>query len=184
MRDNTVIVDRSQDPVALRFAPVFNVAVPFIDRHLDEGRSAKVAIRTDGEDVTYGVLAERVNRSGNALRDLGVGAGERLLMVVKDGPEVVSLFFGAVKSGIIPVPVNTLMRDRDYSYLIDDSDCAVLVYSPEFADAVESGLATATHRPRHVFRATGTGSFRDLASSDADDLVPIRTAPGDDCFWL
>ncbi len=184
MKDNTVNVDRSQDPVALGFAPVFNVAVPMIDRHLDEGRGAKVVIRTEGEDVTYGELAESVNRCGNSLTDLGVGAGERVLMVVKDGPEFMALFFGAIKSGIIPVPVNTLMRVRDYSYLIEDSKCAVLVYSPEFADTVEEGLAAASRQPRHVFRATGAGSFMDLANAAADDLAPARTAPGDDCFWL
>ena len=46
MQDNTVIVDYEAGPPALQFAPVFNVAVPFIDRHIDEGRAEKTAIRT------------------------------------------------------------------------------------------------------------------------------------------
>ena len=184
MRDNTVIVDRSQNPTALRFAPVFNVAAPFIDRHLEEGRGDKVAIRTDGGDVTYAALAERVNRSGNTLKDLGVGAGERVLMVVKDAPEFVALFFGAVKAGIVPVPVNTILRAPDYAYLIDDSGCAALVYSPEFAETVEGGLAAAVHRPRHVIRTVGADSFVELAETAAADLAPAPAAAGDDCFVL
>ena len=65
----------------------FNVAVPFIDRHVGEGRGAKVAIRTvHGEDVTYAELAENVNRAGNVLLAQGLRPGDRLLMVVKDCP--------------------------------------------------------------------------------------------------
>ena len=78
MKDNTVVVDAAANPPAIRFAPVFNVAVAFIDRHIDEGRAAKVAIRsTASADVTYGELAERVNRCGNVLKSLGIGRGER-----------------------------------------------------------------------------------------------------------
>ncbi len=61
MKDNTVKLDESQTPASINFSPVFNVAVPFIDRHLREGRAAKVAIRAGDEAVTYGELAERVN---------------------------------------------------------------------------------------------------------------------------
>ena len=88
----------------------FNVAVPFIDRHVGEGRGAKAAIRTAHETVTYAELAERVNRAGNALLALGLKPGERLLMVVKDCPAFFYLFWGAIKAGIVPVPPNTLLR--------------------------------------------------------------------------
>ncbi len=52
MRDHTVSVDRSAAPSTLTFAATFNVAVPFIDRHLDEGRADKVAIRAGAAAVT------------------------------------------------------------------------------------------------------------------------------------
>ena len=99
----------------------FNVAVPFIDRHVAEGRGAKVAIRTvHGETVTYAELAERVNRAGNALLALGLKPGDRLLMVVKDCPAFFYLFWGAIKAGIVPVPPNTLLRAADYAYMFED----------------------------------------------------------------
>ena len=56
MQDNTVNIDTSQSPARLTFAPVFNVAVPFIDRHVDEGRGAKIAIRTADGDVTFDLI--------------------------------------------------------------------------------------------------------------------------------
>src|SRR5688572_24566718 len=87
----------------VRLPSKFNVVVPFIDRHLAEGRAAKVAVRTLSEQVTYGELAERVNRAGNALLALGLRPGDRLMMVVKDCPAFLYLFWGAIKAGIVPV---------------------------------------------------------------------------------
>src|SRR5215218_10271124 len=109
MDPRTVTVDRSESPALVSFVPGFNVAVPFIDRHLEEGRGAKVAIRSADGEVTYAELAEHVNRCGNALLALGVRRGERLLMVVKDCPEFLYLFWGAIKAGIVPVPLNTML---------------------------------------------------------------------------
>ena len=61
MRDNIVEIDRSVTPNRLVFSPRFNAAVPFIDRHLDEGRGDKPAIRTADEDWTYSELACHVS---------------------------------------------------------------------------------------------------------------------------
>ena len=184
MKANTVVVDGSQNPTALRYAPLFNVAVPFIDRHLEEGRADKVAIRTVDQAVTYGELGERVNRCGNVLKSLGVGASERVLMVVKDCPEFLYLFFGAVKAGMVPVPVNTLLRVTDYEYFIEDSACAALVYSPEFAELVDEALSAASHAPAHAFKTAGAGGLAELMAEAAEALEPAAASPTDDCFWL
>src|SRR5689334_3167883 len=125
----------------VRLPQRFNVAVPFIDRHVAEGRGAKVAIRTvHGETVTFAELAERVNRTGNALLALGLRPGDRLLMVVKDCPAFFYLFWGAIKAGIVPVPPNTLLRAADYAYMFEDSGCGLVVYSSEFAGEIEPAL--------------------------------------------
>ena len=71
---------------AVQLPARFNAAVPFIDRHVAEGRGEKAAILTREETVTYTELAERVNRTGNALLARRLSPGDRLLMVVKDCP--------------------------------------------------------------------------------------------------
>ena len=184
MQDNTVVVDDATGPPALRFAPVFNVAVPFIDRHLDEGRADKPAIRTVEETVTYAELAERVDRCGNVFKSLGIGAGERVLMLVKDSPEFIYAFFGAIKSGVIPVPVNTMLRADDYRFVIDDSECAALLYSPEFSDNIEGALDQASHAPAHRMLSVGPGGLRDLMAGQSASLAPAPATAMDDCFWL
>ena len=118
MEPNTVHIEREGDAPVFTFADSFNVSVHMIDRHLNEGRVDRLAYITDHEKVTYGQLAERVNRCGNALLSAGISPRERMLMIVKDCPEFVYLYYGAIKAGIIPVPINTLLRAKDYKYMI------------------------------------------------------------------
>ncbi|MBN9090335.1 MAG: benzoate-CoA ligase family protein [Reyranella sp.] len=163
----------------VRLPQRFNVAVPFIDRHLTEGRSDKVAIRTvHGEAVTFGALAERVNRAGNALLAQGLRPGDRLLMAVKDCPAFFYLFWGAIKAGIVPVPPNTLLRAADYAYMFEDSGCGLVVYSTEFAGEIEPAL-----KQFPVKMLTVDAFLAEMAKA-SPQLEARLAAPTDDCFWL
>ena len=185
MLDHTVAIDRTVRPARLGFARRFNVAVPFIDRHLAEGRAARVAIRAADGDVTYAALAERVGRCGNALLGLGLHRGDRLLMVVKDCAEFFYLFWGAIKAGIVPVPLNTLLRADDYRFMIGDSGCSALVWSAEYDAAVQDALAAVSPRPAHCLCVDGEGdSVRALIGRAPAALAPAGTAATDDAFWL
>nr|WP_294516418.1 benzoate-CoA ligase family protein [uncultured Rhodopila sp.] len=181
MQDHSVAIEPGAAGSRIAFAPRFNVAAAFIDRHLDEGRGSKVAIRTAVEDVSYAALAERVARCGNALLGLGIPPGGRLIIVVLDGPAFFYLFWGAIKAGIVPVPVNTLLRAADYAYLIGDSGCAAIAYSPELAAEVEPALDLAPHRPDVALRTTDLPPLMEQAAAV---LEPAATAAEDDCYWL
>lgn len=184
MKENTVIVDQSVIPSTIRYASVFNVAVPFIDRHLDEGRADKVAIRMLDQDVTYGELAENVSRCGNLLKREGLQSGDRVLMVMKDCAEFFYVFWGAIKAGLIPVPVNTMLKASDYKYIIEDSRCTALVYSPEFAAEVEAGLLDVNEAPSFVLKTDGEGSLQQRMMGEPIVLKAATAEPDDDCFWL
>ena len=171
MRDHTVSVDRSSVPSTLAFAATFNVAVPFIDRHLDEGRADKVAIRTGAEEVTYARLAANVNRAGNALLGLGLAPGERMVMMVKDCPAFFYLFWGAIKAGIVPVPISTLLRAADYTFALEDSRCTACAYSPEFAAEVVPGLEAADPGPAHRFTTQGEGTTLAALMAGASEVL-------------
>lgn len=185
MQDNTVTIDTSQSPAALSFAPSFNVAVPFIDRHIDEGRGKKVAIRTVDDEVTFGTLAANVNRAGNALHGLGLAAGDRVVMAVKDCPAFFYIFWGAIKAGYIPVPVNTLLRANDYRFVVENSGCTAIIYSPEFSGEVEPALAEASPGPAHKLVTEADGNtFAALMEAASDTLDPAPATADADCFWL
>ncbi len=185
MQLESLTVDGSQSPARIAFGPAFNVATPFIDRHLSEGRGGKVAIRSTAGDVTYAELADRVNRCGNALLALGVKRGDRLLMVVKDCPEFFYLFWGAIKAGIIPVPLNTLLRGDDYRYIIEDSACAALVWSPEFAGEVKAVLSAVRKPPAVALPVEGgERPLRALLEQASPQLDAVASAATAACFWL
>src|ERR1700737_4516177 len=105
----------------------FNAASYFVDRHIKDGRADKVAIQCGEVHVTYRQLFERVNQVGNGLRRLGVRIEERVLLLLLDSPEFAASFFGAIKIGAVPVPVNTLLKPTDYEYLLNNSRARVAI---------------------------------------------------------
>ncbi len=186
MRQHTVVVDSTTTPAGISYSGVFNVAVPFIDQHIDEGQGWKTAIVFDdtGDTISYQQLEDRVNRCGNLLKSLAGESGGRVLMVMKDCPEFFYLFWGAIKAGIIPVPLNTLLRADDYRHIIEDSECAGLVYSPEYRGEVARALAGANHQPSFVLSTEGPSSVEDMMQEVSAMLAPADTTADSECFWL
>lgn len=176
-------LDRAGIP-QLKFPSPFNIAELLIDRHLAEGRGHKFAVRTFDRDVTYAELVASVNRFGNALTALGLRSGDRLAMVVKDCPEFIYLFFGAIKVGVLPIPLNSLLRANDFAFIFEDSQCASVVYSQEFASEVEVAIARSSWRIAHALPLQGTASFVDLARAALPELEALPAQADDDCFWL
>src|SRR5512146_2956363 len=116
----------------------FNAAAYFIDRHPAE-RPEKTAVVCGGERVSYAELGRRVNQTGNALRQaLGVRMEERILLLLQDTPAFAYSFFGAIKIGAVPVPVNTLLKPRDYEYLLNDSRARVAIVSQALLPQIEA----------------------------------------------
>ena len=188
MTDFLVKIDRSSVPAKISFPDPFNVAVPFIDRHIQENRGEQIAIECANETVTYGVLSEKVNRCGSALLGQGIAPGERLMMVVKDTPAFFYLFWGAIKAGIVPVPINTLLRADDYTFMIEKTACQGLCYSPEYEEEVELALIAARHKPPSILVEGSSTNKRflleTLMESALPTLSPFPATAQDDCFWL
>ena len=183
---HTGTVDSSVSPSRIEYSNVFNVSVPFIDRHLDEVRGGKAAVVFDdtGETVNYMQLAERVNRSGNLLKSLAGEPDGRVLMVVKDCPEFFYVFWGAIKAGMVPVPLNTLLRADDYRHIIEDSACAGLVYSPEYREEITRALTGTEHHPTFIMCTEGPSSVADMLEEASAILEPAQTSADSECFWL
>jgi benzoate-CoA ligase family protein len=165
----------------------FNAAAHFVDRHLEEGRAESPAFFCERRNLTYGDVAELVNRTGNALLDLGVGMDDRVLMACLDGPEFVGTFWGAIKIGAVPVPVNTLLRRQDYLFFLDDSRARAAVVSAALLPEVAPALEDARHL-RHVLVAGGPGhgyqSWEKRIERASAALSPAPTSRDDAAFWL
>ena len=92
----------------------FNVASWFVDRPVAEGRGAAPAFHCEGRVLSYADVRELADHTGNAFRELGVEMEQRVVMICLDAPEFLGAFWGAIKIGAVPVPVNTLLRADDY----------------------------------------------------------------------
>ena len=119
----------------------YNAAQHFVDRHVREGRGSKVAFIHDRGRTTYGELASGVARAGHALRSRGVEQEQRVALCLKDTIDFPTVFWGAIKIGAVPVPLNTLLTTEDYAYMLRDSRARVLVVTadlhPKIAPALE-----------------------------------------------
>src|SRR2546428_595040 len=165
----------------------FNVATWFVDRHVTEGRGGAPAFHYETRVLTYGDVFDLANRTGNALRALGVGLEDRVLVLCLDAPEFLATFWGAIKIGAVPIPVNTLMRATDYLYFLNDSRAKVAVVSaPLLAEA--GPILGQAPLLRHVLVAGGAAagylSFEEQVSKAGATLDAAPTSRDDPAFWL
>jgi len=166
----------------------FNVAAYFVDRNVLEGRGTKTAIESGDERTSYRQLLERTNRTGNALRQLGVRPEERVVLLLPDSPEFLYCFFGIIKIGAVAVPTNTFLRPHEYEYLLNDSRARVLLVSETLLPVVQ---LIPRDRLRHLREIVVVGESKqghlglaDLMAAATPELDPAPTSRDDVAFWL
>ena len=107
----------------------FNAATHFLDRHVTEGHAARTAFHFAGRDVTYGEIALRANRLGNALLAHDVQIEQRVVLALPDRPEFAEAFWGAMKIGAVPVPVSDGLPAAELAFLLQDSRARAVIAS-------------------------------------------------------
>jgi benzoate-CoA ligase len=162
----------------------FNAATHFVDRHVGEGRGAKVAIECGDERVTYLELLERVNRFGSALRDvLETRPEDRVALMLLDTPAFAVAFFGAIKIGAVPIPVNTLWKTADYRYVLTDSRARVAIVSEALLPQIDAIDRADVPALRHIV-VVGQGGFAELIDRGSPELAAETTHRDSPAFWL
>ena len=122
----------------LTLPDTFNVATAYVDANVAAGRGARTAFLYREQQITYQDVLDQVNRTGNALRALSLEVEQRVALLLLDCPEFVYSFFGAMKIGAVAMPMNTLLRPADYSYLLNDSRAKVLIVSEPLLPQIET----------------------------------------------
>jgi benzoate-CoA ligase len=166
----------------------YNAAVDLVERNLRAGRGAKTAIHDDQGSYSYAMLAERIDRAANALRGLGIEPEQRVMLCLLDGIDFPTMFLGAIKAGIVPIAVNTLLAAADYEFMLHDSRARALVVSDAILERVSPALARQA-APADVIvsggpRAEGRSTLGDLLAAAAPRAEAAPTTADDVCFWL
>src|ERR1700759_938800 len=112
-----------------------------VDRNLEAGRGAKVAVRCAGEELTYAQLHARVCAVGNVLKDRGIGREDRVLMILDDTPTFPALFLGAMRIGAVPAPVSFLDTTENFAHYARDSYAKLIVAEDHVVDRVERAIS-------------------------------------------
>jgi benzoate-CoA ligase family protein len=181
------VMPATEAPTADSIPREYNFAADILARNLDAGRANKAAY-VDGRGAhTYGQLAERVARFGDVLRSLGIQREERILLCMLDTIDWPTAFLGAIKAGVIAVPVNTLLTEDDYRFMLEDSRAKLLVVSealyPKFANLIGS-LRDLEHVVVAGDNSHGHQKFEDLITAARLDPYTAPTTRDDMCFWL
>ena len=158
-----------------------NAVEALVDVHIAEGRGQKAAILCGDQTVTYQGIYESVNRFGNVLKGLGVRMEERVGILLPDTPEFAFAFFGSMKMGAVAIPMNTLLRPKDYEYLLNDSRARVLVVAPpllEHVMEIRRDLKYLEHIIVTGAEHTAPLSLNALMQEASASLDPVRSRHG------
>ena len=128
----------------------FNIGVACTDAHLGTPAEASAAVicadeQRGARQITFGELAHSTSRFGQLLRDLGIDAGERVLIRLPNCLEYSTVFLGAMKRGAIPVPTSSLLTADEILFLIRDAGARALVTTRQAWDALQTSLDDIDH---------------------------------------
>ena len=167
---------------------VYNACAELLDRNIADGRGAKAAYIDHRRTLTYAELQADTRRLANLLTRLGVRREERVAMIVADTVEWPVIFLGAIRAGIAPVPLNTLLQPEQFAYMLEDSRARVLFVSQQLLSAVEPALELVS-TIAHVVVIDGDAKapridFAAALAAEEPVFETVATHPDEPCFWL
>ncbi len=170
---------------------IYNAAVDLLERNLP-ARAEKTAFVDEYGSCTYGELAARVDRCAGALRAFGLEPEQRVVLGLLDTIDFPAAFLGAIKAGIVPIPVNTLFQPPDFAFILDDSRAKAAIVSAELLPAYEEAARLAKWSGRFIVSdpggTLGGGVQHPRLGALIDAATPLAQAAAtrvdDVAFWL
>ena len=170
----------------------FNAAEWLVDRHIVDGRGTRVAIRCDGRSTSYASLQEHIWRAQRLLGSLSLEPADRVAMVVQDDESFAAFFLGCLRSGLVAVPLSTMLNGSALGAMVADAGATVLIVSDTFAGAVVDIAALATDLG-HVVICGDAGTvitpdgievhrWNDFTA--CDEMAVASTSAESQAFWL
>jgi benzoate-CoA ligase len=128
-----------------------------------------------------------VNKTANGFRELGVRVDDRILILMLDVPQFYAVFYGAIKIGGVPIPVNTMLTPGDYEYYLNDSRARVLVISEQLVPVVSEIKGDLRYLRDVIVISETKGAhipFRQMYRHAPETLKTEYTTKDDVGFWL
>ena len=165
----------------------YNAVTWLLDRNVDEGRAQKLAFTDTVSELTYGDLQKQSRRVANMLRRLGVRREERVAMIMLDTVDFPTVFLGAIRAGIVPVPLNTLLTPDQYAYVLADCRARVLFVSEALLPVVRDIVGRMSDLEHVVVSGNNAHGHKLLSEElkgESDSFTTVPTHPDEPAFWL
>ncbi len=169
----------------------YNIGVDVCDRwaEIDPARTAIFNLGADGavEEVSYGALREASNRLANALAARGIGRGDRVALLLPQGPVVALSHIAIYKLGAIALPLAMLFGVDAIAYRLADSGARALITNAQGLAKLAAGRDVAFGL-EFVWSidgsADGAEDFHAMLARAASDFTPVATTPDDPALMV
>jgi len=165
----------------------YNAVTWLLDRNVDEGRGGNIVFDDTVSQLTYRELQRQTRRLGNLLRRLGARREERVAMIMLDTVDFPIVFLGAIRAGVVPVPLNTLLTADQYAYVLADCRARVLFISEALLPVVKDMVGRMPDLEHVVVAgkdAHGHKRFVDELARESDGFATAATHADEPAFWL
>src|SRR5437660_7366263 len=154
----------------------YNAVTWLLDRNVDEGRGGKLAFTDTVSELSYGKLQRQTRRLANLLRRLGVRREERVAMIMLDTVDFPVVFLGAIRAGVVPVPLNTLLTTEQYAYVLADCRARVLFVSEALLPVVKDMVGRMPDLEHVIVSGKDAHGYKKLSDELADESTAFTTA--------
>ncbi len=160
-----------------------NIASYVIDRHVAQGRGARIAAWAAGRAYTFADLRALTNRFANALCALGIGHGDHVMLRLGTSLDTLVAILGTIKAGAIVIPTSFLFRDHEVEKILLNSEAVIAVSTPDLLGPIET-VSARTPMLRHIILAGAAAAAVDgrrtlkwerVMAEASPDFAPART---------
>jgi long-chain acyl-CoA synthetase len=120
---------------------------------------------------TFRELNQRVNRLANGILRLGIRKGDRVGMLLHNGCEFIEIDFALSKTGIVRVPLNARLTDKDHEYMLNDSGSKTLIFGEDFTETVQRMRSHLTTVKQFIRVSEGLSKPNVLQAVEYEDLI-------------
>jgi 2-aminobenzoate-CoA ligase len=169
---------------SLQYPERLNAYAELLDGNIKAGRAERVAIHFQEKTITYGELHRWVNRIANALKKRGIGHQDRVMLRGWNNPYTVAAWLAIGKIGAVNVATMPLLRNREISYMANDSECKAIVCGLDLLDEVMRSRESFTTVKEIFVMGEGTlpegvESLTAMSANESEECQAADTARGD-----
>ena len=164
----------------------------FVDRHPRDGGGARLAFHDPWRSLTYAALETATRQFAGGLHIAGIGREHRVVLLLQDTIDFPIAFWGALRAGVVPVPINTLLTPDTIAYILQDSRADAVVISAPLTAAL--GATAQSAGLKHVIVSAPDGTdpethpewvcFRKFLASGDPATPTVDASPDEVAFWL